>query len=481
MPLDRTFRERAKAAGYLDSEIEDYISTRIQGQQMGSPQPIMGGPGVAFLSAGADALGRAAARIGNAFGARSGMIPEPAPNPELAAQHPTAVALGQASPYLAPIPGGFVPQVLGGAVIGGLTDEDPRRGALTGAAGSAVGYGIGQMAGRVVEGIRQASKPFKRALPSGVLQTTGEALNNPTLMGMEQSAARNPITGRPYARMADKNRALLARKTLAVLGQQGDTLTEASVGEAYRGSVEKIRSAVPDEAIIPLPEEVTGAFKRFNSLADEIVELPQGAVLRGKDFRNARSDLLALSRSSKATVRDKAVETLKLLDDAAEQSGSIDVDLYRQGRKEYRIWKTLTKPGVTKPGQEAGSLDINEAALDRSLGRSFGQQSTQGAETTGYAEIDDLIQTARDMRRTRDFTQGSITTQGLTLPVLATDLATTGGLGTASAWAASELAQSAPMSAFILGAGLPKVETGKAGAALTRSLLKMLEERENGE
>lgn len=441
------------------------------GDQGGTPMDTMGNnPALAFLASASQRLQRAGARIGN-LALPGEPIPAPETDPRNARDFPVATAMGQAAPYAVPIPGGFLANVAGGAAMGGLLEDNPTQGSLMGGASSAIGYGVGSMAGRVGAGIRQAFKKATRSLPSGIRQTTGEALGNPQVMALEESMARNAITGRPFIRQTDLNKRVVSAKIMRFLGQEGDQLTETAVGQAWSDAVENIRTAVPDDALIPMPDEVQAAIKRFNALPDEVLDTPAGAVLTGKEFRSARSDILGLTRSPKASVRDRAQATLELMDNAAEASGTIDPALYREGRRQYRMWKTLTATGVTKPGVDGKSLDFNPTALDRSLGKSFGQQTTQGGQSTGMPEVDDLIAAVRDFRRTRTFEGGSVTTRGLTIPALAADLATTGGLGTVAAMAGSELSQVAPMTQFIAGASLPQRPAGEATAAALRALL----------
>ena len=434
----------------------------------------MGGPGLAGIATTAQRLGRAGARMVNAL-LPGQPVAEPQPDPALERAYPVATAAGKAAPYLlTPVPGGPLVQAAAGGLTGALFEDDPAKGAMIGA-GSSLATAAGMtMAQRVARGIRTAGSGVRRTLPSGIEQTTGEAVGSDVLKASEQSLARFPFAGRPFAARSARNRALVGQRVLKLLGQEGDELTEAAIGQAWRDSIDNIAGAVPDQALVPVPDDVQAVVKRFNALPDELVDIPEGAVLTGKQFRNARSDILKLTKSPKATVRDKARAALEALDDAAEVSGTIDPERYRLGRRQYRMWKTVTAPGVTKPGPGAGTLDINPAALDRSIQRQFGAQTTQGGLSTGFEEVDALKAAVRDLRRTRDFTQGSITTTGMGLPAAAADVVATGGLGTLGMMGLAELTQAAPMTGFLAGAAEP----ASAGLAPAAGLLgRLLGER----
>jgi hypothetical protein len=273
-----------------------------------------------------------------------------------------------------------------------------------------------------------------------VLQTAGQASGNASVQGLEAGLARNPVTARPFAKIAADNTALHEGTLATALGATpGTRITEDLVDTARRDAVAKISQAVPDKVQIPIPNAIRGELGRANKkLAGVMANFPTTPALSGANFKALRSDLGAMTRSSEAINRKWARGMVEELDNAAAASGQIDPALFSEGRQGYRVWQAVTGGKSLVPTGNAGELRINVDTLANNLERTFGKPSQYG-RTTGIPAIDDLIATTNDMKRAKSIVPNSGTPTGVAPLAVMADLASTGGMGTLAAMGASEL------------------------------------------
>jgi len=459
MPFDR---QGAIAAGYTPEEVDAYEAS-LQPRQPDAPASAGLQEIPEFLGAtqairgGAQLLGRMASRAGNAI--YPGQPFNAGQSDVMAQRFPGATQVGEGVAMAAlPTPGGPLARIAAGGLYGALSGQDPVAGAVGGLAGAGLGEVTGQIAGRVLNGITQAARGIfrpKPRLPSGVLQTAGQASGDKTVQALEAGLARNPVTARPFAKIAADNEALHQGTLATALGASpGTPITEDLVDTFLRDSIAKINQAVPDAAQIPIPDPIRGELGRANKkLAGVMADFPTSGVLSGKNFRALRSTLGAMSASPEPINREWARLMIGKLDDAAAASGQIDQALFGEGRQGYRIWQAVTGGKSLVPTGNAGELRINVDTLANNLERTFGKPSQYG-RTTGIPAIDDLIATTNDMKRAKSIVPNSGTPTGMAPAAVIADIATTGGLGTLSAMGASEL----------MGTG--------AGAGLAQGLMK---------
>ena len=427
----------ARAAGYSDEEIAAYQQSVVAqlpvktGQEVaaeygGFPEEQGFGP---QLNIGAGEL------------LTRGEIPAPATAGAAVGRGLPAAALSLLGPV------GLAGSTLTQAGLGagqealrpGATRESILQQGGASALGNVGGFGAGQIAGRVINAITGAARSIgqKLTLDSGIRQSLGSATGSRAIQQAEAGLARNPITSRPFTAMEARNQAVLGKALNRFLGVSEELPIEEAMSSAYRQSTSAINKAVPDSARIQMPAELAGKYKLISE-AGEAIELPSGvALIDGATFKAQRSELTAALKSTKAGVRKRAREAIELLDGAAAGVPGVDQELYRAGRHQYRAWKTAA-------AGRAVSQDfsrVNETSLLTNLQRSYGQGALRGGQATGFPEVDEMIATARDMVRVRNPVPNSGTPTGQwALPVIA-DVATTGGLGSVSALAASELSQ----------------------------------------
>ena len=420
-----------------------------------------------FLSG--PAMGQGAIDMLQRMGSRLGLV-EP-PDPQAMAKRrelfPKASMIGEALPTMAGGPAKALPQIAFSAGMGALSADDPRTGALYGAGGAFAGQQLGSMAGRMRRASSQAIRRLgaNDELPSGIRRTTGQTVGSESLQQAESSMARNPITSRPFTQIAQYNRRVLEAKAIAALGVSADSLQEA-MGKARKISVRRMERAVPAGARIEIPEDVLSRFKRLNRLTDELFDFPESNVISGAEFRSVRSDVGDLLTSSKSGVRKQGRAILEALDDAAMQNEAVIPELYAKGRAQYRVVKALER------GQAIGKDGINAPTLRNNLRKSYGQGTDVrlGNQSTGIPEIDDLQNTLEDYIQAGIVGADSGTPTGLSIPLLAGDFATTGGVGTLSMFGASQLSQTGAGRGFAQGLMQAAPEAGRAGAAVGRGL-----------
>ena len=466
-------RAGALAKGYTPEEVDDYqasLQPAATEPDLSSIPEFLGA--TQAVRAGGQLLGRMGAKAINALNPGGNPVQGP-PQDLMAQRFPGATQVGEGVAMAAlPAPGGLLGQIAAGGLYGALANADTAGGALGGAGGALAGHGLGQMAGRVMGAIKGAAQAAFRPsprLPSGVMQTLGQASGSKALQQVEASLARNPVSSRAYTKIADQNEQLLADRITTHLGQPGAPLTENTIEAARQSSISKINQAVPDQAVIPLPGPLRGLLAKANKITGEFVDLPTGPSVTGKGFRQARSDLLAMGRSPTATVRQRGRELLDQFDQAAAASGQIDPALYGEGRREYRAWLAVTRGKALSPAGNAGELRANPASLRAGLEKVYGTPAVKGGAKTGQPAVDDLIATTNDMGRAASIVPNSGTPTGLAIPAIIADVATTGGMGTLAAFAAGSSGGSKLASGAVTGAMENPAELARLAGRLGRS------------
>ncbi len=465
MPFELTPQKiaAAKAAGYTDAEIEAFSRSIVA-----SPERVTDRLDTVIPEAAGGAVpGFMALEELRQMGARAGNLLMPGQPFEVPAQStllderfPGLSATGQALPYMVPGPQSLGGSIAFGAGLGALSDAGPVAGAIGGGASSGIGYGLGQVAGRVANAIKGAARSIGRQarLSSGIRLTTGQAAGSQALQGVEASLARNPLTAGPFNTLDEANQGVMRRALARFLEVPDDLPIERALTVAYRRSTQAINNAVPDAAVIPVPEE----FARKVSVLQQTGEgfdLPEGVkAVTGGQFKDLRSELMAGLKSTKALVRRRSREAIDILDAAAEASGAVDREMYAAGRQQYRAWKTaIAGAGISKDLSR-----VNPDTMLNNLKRSYGEGALFGSRSTGLAQVDDFVSTMRDAARARSPVPNSGTPTGLSVPLVLGDVAATGGLGTLSAMAGSRLSQTGAG----LGAATGLMENPAATSAL---------------
>ena len=276
--------------------------------------------------------------------------------------------------------------------------------------------------------------------------------------------ARNPITSRPFSKIAEYNRNILEQRAIAALGVSADNISDA-VGKARTMAVRRMERAVPASARIELPDEALQKFRRLNRMTDELYDFPETGVVSGKEFRKLRSDVGSLLTSTKSTVRENGRQILEAIDDAASQNPDVVQELYAAGRAQYRVVKALER------GQALGKNGINAPTLRNNLRKAYGDRTDPrlGNQSTGYQAVDELQQTVEDYIQSGIVGADSGTPTGLSIPLLAGDFATTGGVGTLSMFGASQLSQGGMGRGFASGILQAAPEAARTGAVLGRT------------
>jgi hypothetical protein len=388
------------------------------------------------------------------------------------------------------------PTIPGAAIVGGGLEavaqgdrfkDDPAGAAI--AAGlegakqagfTAGGRVVGELAGRVANGIVTAGRNSIAAvrsginsfeLPSGIRSTLGKLTGNRQIQQAEASLARNPITSRPFAAADKHNEQVMRSKILLWLGKSPDAKLESAMAETVTEAIAKMDEGIPPGARIIIPKPLQGLFNRLNKVTSEAFDLPVGATddvlqVSGTDMRAIVSDLRSGVRSATASVRLRSREALAALDDVLKNTDSINQDAWLQGSKLYGKWERLSRPGVIS---RVNPEKVNPTSLFRVIekGNKVAARS-RGNVSSGDDLTDDMLNAARDLEQVGSLTPDSGTPTGLAVPIVAADIVTTGGVGTASAFLASEAAQSPVGQGIATGLSTSAPATSRAGGVIVR-------------
>lgn len=349
------------------------------------------------------------------------------------------------------------------------------------AAATAGGRVVGELTGRVINGIAAAGRNTVAAvrggvdsleLPSGIRSTLGKITGNRQIQQAEASLARNPVTARPFVAADKANEALVRTKTLAYLDQPPGGSLERGMTNAVNEAVQKMDDGIPNDVVAEIPEQLAGTFKRLNNVTGEAFDLPSGGKVSGSQLRDVISDLRGGVRSSTATVRRRSRAALNALDDVLRNTEGVDQQLWRDGSRQYGRWERLSRPGVIS---RVDPEKVNPTALFRVIEKGNKVAArTRGNVSSGDPVTDDLLATARDFERVGSLTPDSGTPTGLSVPLIVGDVAATGGIGTVSAFAAAEASQSPIGLGLAEGLSTAAPQAAQTGAAAARLVEEIL-------
>jgi hypothetical protein len=330
--------------------------------------------------------------------------------------------LGYAAPAVAAsflVPGSIGAQAAigaGAAVRKGATPGDILKGAAWGGAGAAVG----NMAGRVVQALRQSV-----AQPA---RTIGEATGSNLMKRLEtgiQSAG-----GLDF--LAQRRAVELSKSVAASFGQQADNLGPdvlaagaQQIGDGFELLVPNSRSFDIADTVKALDGLAPGSLVK-QLLPDEAA----GTVVNGGTFKNLRralSDRISSLRGQNDALADDLLIAVEKLDDTAEAAiGETFRPQYRQVRELWKNLKLAESLPTVKKGLGYATPDSLATALARDTG-----YGTSFIRDTGKVlpETQQLFDKTRELVRLRAPVGDSGTaTRAAAITALAGLGATAGGL-----------------------------------------------------
>lgn len=201
----------------------------------------------------------------------------------------------------------------GGAAAGALSSpEDRTGGALAGGIGGAAGYGLGQVAARMLGGPAKPliSKEAAELQARGVEPTIGQAADQGTLVGrsvrdIEERVAGLPVIGAPIR---------AARKAAE------KEFEEATIAQTLKPVVPSQEVSSVAKTIAAQEDPVAAVAKRIGEVYDEALANralgPQAMeIVKGRVPQIIGSDERFLSRAQKADLQDYADEILGRFDE----------------------------------------------------------------------------------------------------------------------------------------------------------------------
>ena len=423
---------------------------------------------------------------------------------QLRRQDPIGTAFGDAAPIAAaPILGPGIAGAAAGAagIAGGIEAFQPGSTPLSttvqavlAAGGEFGGAAGGQISGRVVNAVTEGARGLANAvrrtrlgrqalnvMESGIQQTMGRLTGNRQLQQAEASLARNPVTAGPFVAMDEANEAVARTELLDYVGNPGADTLQEGLADAHLTAIHNMDNAIDPAMEIVVPRPLVNRLRRLEDAAPAEFEVPGGTgqrpivldpdapivdevVVTGADLRSVISDLRkgAVSPTG-AVVRRNAREALADIDEVLAESGA-DLELWRTGSRQYRRWIQATN------GRAVSRLDperINPTTVLNNLkkGNKAAVQS-RGNISSGSESTDRLIQVMEDFQQVGQIAPDSGTATGVAIPLVAADIVTTGGQGTAGAFLGSRASQTEAGTRALAGIINPAPVAGRVGGGL---------------
>ena len=272
----------------------------------------------------------------------------------LSAAFPVSTGIGEILPALATIPlgGGLLTQAAIGTAIGGIQyDADPSQqglNALTEGALSGVGYGVGNLAGRVINGITRAGRvttatpEAQRLIDAGGVVTPGQRAGSTGLRQFEASIEKFPGGGTFFQGLRDTNIKNANRVVGKAIGATDEVMANSG-------------GKISDEVLQQADDQLADFYSRFSAggqpmrLSDDMTE----RLLRNPEIKELQ--------------RLGALENL--------ENGVIE-----SGRDILAVRKTLTGLIGDATGKKSGQFEFLQEMLnnfDQQISRNLGPQELQ--------------------------------------------------------------------------------------------------------
>ncbi len=309
----------------------------------------------------------------------------------LRAARPIATGIGEAAPMLAVPVGGagnaaaFIGRsALAGGVPAALsygTAEERLKAGAVGAAGGAVGGGIGLGAAKLLKpaGAGAAGISSEAAAAAdrlGLNLTAGQRTQNQGMMGFENYLAKSPGSAGTMQAKTAGNQSALNRAAAKAMGQSTDTLDTgafAAAKDAIGSEFARLQSVTNPKldqdfmnALVKVDSDnaARGAFKSkaIDKVVDKALDLAAQNNLTGKAYKEIRTEISSQAQAAysagDATLGGALKTIRKALDDAAKKSlGPDDQKAWDTAREQWMAYKMLTKGNVAEAG------DVSAARL----------------------------------------------------------------------------------------------------------------------
>lgn len=393
-PWERDWSKQASAPWERDWSRNATVKPDVEDPGMLGAMAIGAGRGIDKLAAGlrqmtrnalGDKVTGAIDRFGSAIGMADGSQIEgqqagyDAAFSGLSEKRPVSTTIGQIVPAAAmsATAAGPAAMIAASALPGlleyGTTEERLQRGGM-GAAGGAVGAGLGKVASHLLQPTRNAATrapdvALAAAERLGYRPTAGQATGSKALQMLEQQAAKNPISSGIAQKFGAGNQSALNRAAARAIGETSGTLDEdvmQAAAQRLGGQFEGIFAGKE----IP----VSNSFKSFTTalqksstkagefadpavlnIAERASAVAERGTITGEEYQAMRSALSAVKRQAAAgnngPLKHSAQGIIKALDDAAEKVIPKDeIAALQKARAQYAAMKTLEKRGAIKGG-----------------------------------------------------------------------------------------------------------------------------------
>jgi len=371
-----------------------------------------------------ETLDRASGRVASLFGIDTGYEERT----ELSSQVKGGAALAGrvAAPLIAGIAtgGGLIAQTAFGAASGALTAEDPKSGAMLGAAGGAAGNVAGRLLGRVGNGMRgkwaervvrgtdEESGALRKLAQLGFKMTPGRASGNTVMQNVDDLMGSNPIIGSAHQSIAKENSKLLTRYASKSIGYETDDIgsqalqnMDQSLNKAFDGVAKQIdevdMSHVVDR-VSGIPSITDRALRQMDIDPTDFKNISR---LSGRQYLNLRSRLLELYRKG----GDDANSAWGIIDDMDDAVDGVTPEGFKESYAFARErWKNLLVLEKYKKGLSSGghvnpvTADSAARTIYKKMYSRLGAQDENGNVVKPLLkETDDFLHALRGMATDR--------------------------------------------------------------------------------
>ena len=308
--------------------------------------------------------------------------------PAIRQAFPTETAIAEIGAPLATaaIPGGLAVQTGVGAATGGLLADDAGSGAVTGAAGSVIGAGIGNMAGRAMNRMRgvaaavsqtdEAGRLMRNMQDLGFELSPGQMTGNRVTRLAEASLKSQPFTAGAFSRQLMRNQKNLNRIAAKAIGQNADNVgvlvrdkAADALGEVFDNVGRSVDAVDIPTAYMDDLKQI-GIPKRY--LANLGLKDEAGGLITGREAMSLRSRLGKAARSAWRKGDDVTGTVLDDLVDELDGRMAVPDDVAEEWSLAREQWRNL----ITIEGGAALSAEgnVNARSLLTQQKKVFGQR-----------------------------------------------------------------------------------------------------------
>lgn len=310
------------------------------------------------------------------------------------------------------VPTTVVKAVATGAVMGGMqpvTGDDyvgEKAGQVAlGAAGGGIGYGLGKVAGTVINPVGQRTAPPSQAVDAanrlGIELTPGQRTGSTGLLQLDQMFAKNPATSGAVGERLSRNQVKMNQAAGSEIGVDSVSSLSEDVLAGARSQLKKKYGDLTADKIVRTSDDFLAtlsridannkdlssfASKQIDDLVNQGLELAENGQLSGKSYQSIRSTLNSRADDAFKSGNSELGNSLKQMVDGLDNAAKSELDdagkaMWDLTRKQYSSLKTLEKGQVVQAG------DVVPSRVAGELRRKYPDAYKEGKLSGGLMDI----------------------------------------------------------------------------------------------